>query len=170
MKNNSMRTLIASLATVAMVVVGVDAFAGQGRGGQNGDGGIHHRRGGNCPNDYRNPDLTPEQRQQMDAARQAYVDATQQDRQDLYANRLALRAEVAKRNPDPQKAADIQKAVSELQSTLDRKRLKHIMALRKINPDAGRGFLMGDGGRDGHGMSDGRWGRRGMGHANCRYQ
>jgi hypothetical protein len=65
---------------------------------------------------------------------------------------------MAKSQPDVQKASALQKDVSEMQAGLDQKRLGHIMAMRKINPDAGRGFMM-----EGRGM--GRHGKgRGMGY------
>lgn len=166
---SSMRNVIAGLATVAMVALGVNAYAGKGMGYQN-DGDNQHRRKGGCPNGYRNADLTPEQREHVDAARQAYLDATRQDRQDLYAKQLELRAELAQRNPDQQKAAGIQKAVSELQAVLDQKRLEHTMTMRKIDPNAGRGFFMDHGGRGHHGMGPGMGPGRGMGNGDCRYQ
>lgn len=159
MKTNSMRTAIVSLAAVAVMAVGATAFAGKGMGNQDDDRGYggygnHGRRGG-CAYGQMNADLTPEQREQMDTERQAFFDATKIERQDLYAKRLELRAEMAKSQPDLKKASALQEEVSALQGSLDQKRLSHIMAMRKINPDAGRGFMMNGRGMGHHGMGQG---------------
>ena len=167
MKTNTMRTGIAGLVAVAVIAVGANAFAGKGMGCQDGNRGYggdgnHHRRGG-CGYSQMNADLTPEQREQMDTERQTFFDATKNERQDLYAKQLALKAEMANSEPDIEKASALQKEVSELRSNLDQKRLGHIMAMRKIDPDAGRGCFMGGRGM-GHGMGRGM----GSGSGNCR--
>ena len=165
MKTNNMRTAIAGLVAVAVIAVGANAFAGKGMGCQNsergcGGDGKHHRKG-DCAYSQMNADLTPQQREQMEAERQAFFEATKQERQNLYAKRLELRAEMAKTEPDLNKASALQKEVSSLRGSLDQKRLGHIIAMRKINPDAGRGFMMED--RDmGHG--------KGYGPGHCRQE
>ena len=167
MKTNKLRTVIVSLATAAVMAVGANAFAGKGMGNQDGERGCggwgnQNRRGG-CAYGQMKADLTPEQREQMETERQAFFDATKIERQDLYAKRLELRAEMAKSQPDINKASALQKEVSELQASLDQKRLGHIMAMRKINPDAGRGFMMEGRGMGHHGMGQGM----GYGPDNC---
>ncbi|MCB2144923.1 MAG: periplasmic heavy metal sensor [Deltaproteobacteria bacterium] len=167
MKTNSMRTVIVSLAAVAVMAVGATAFAGKGMGNQDDEGGYggygnQSRRGG-CAYGQMNANLTPEQREQMETERQAFFDATKMERQDLYAKRLELRAEMAKSQPDLSKASALQEEVSALQGRLDQKRLSHIMAMRKINPDAGRGFMMDGRGMGHHGMGQGM----GYGPGNC---
>jgi hypothetical protein len=73
-------------------------------------------------------------------------------RQDLYAKNLELRSELAKDNPDVQKAAALQKEISKLESGLDQKQLDFMLNLRKVAPDAGRGYMMGGrGGMMGYG-------------------
>ena len=77
---------------------------------------------------------------------------------------------MAKSQPDLSKASALQKAVSELQASLDQKRLNHIMTMREINPDAGRGFMMGGRGMGYHGDEMGHHGKgwkRGYGPGNC---
>jgi Spy/CpxP family protein refolding chaperone len=167
MKTNSMRTVIVSLAAAAVMAVGANAFAGKGMGNQDndrgyGDCGNQNRRGG-CAYGQMNANLSPEQREQMETERQAFFDATKIERQDLYAKRLELRAEMAKSQPDLKKASALQEEVSSLQGRLDQKRLSHIMAMRKINPDAGRGFMMDGRGMGHHGMGQGM----GYGPGNC---
>ncbi len=167
MKTNKLRTALVSLVAVSVIAVGATAFAGKGMGNQGddrgyGDCGKQNRRGG-CAYGQMNADLTPEQREQMETERQAFFDATKNDRQDLYAKRLELRAEMAKSQPDLKKASALQKEVSNLQGSLDQERLGHIMAMRKINPDAGRGYMMEGRGMGHHGMGQGM----GYGPGNC---
>ena len=172
MKTRKMRNVMVALISVAVIAVGANAMAGKGMGDGEDDRGYggygqHHRRG-DCPYGQGSADLTEEQREQMKTERQAFFDATRQDRQDLYAKRLALKAEIAKSAPDMQTASAIQKEVSALQADLDQKRLEHIMAMRKINPDAGRGFFMEGRGQGGHGMRGGRGHGMGYGSGSCR--
>ena len=149
MKTNTLRNTIAGFVALAVIAVGSNALAGPGKGPRNDDRGYgyHDGRGG-CG--FRNPNLTPEQREQLQNERKAFFEATAGARQDLYAKRLALRAEVAKRNPDSNRASALQVEVSDLRAKLDQQRLDHILAMRKIDPEAGRGFF-GDGpGMDRH--------------------
>jgi hypothetical protein len=37
----------------------------------------------------------------------------------------------------------LQKDISELESELDQKRVDHMIKIRKLNPNDGRGFMMG---------------------------
>lgn len=175
MKTISLRTILVSLITVTLIAVGTTALAGKGMGNQDGgcnDGGCgRYHRGSGCADG----NLTPEQREQLDTEREAFFEATKAQRQDLYAKRLELRAEMAKRAPDIKKASALQKEVSDLRSSLDQKRLTHIMNMRQINPDAGRGFF-GQGRCDadnGAGRGHGHHGRgdgdgKGYGPGNCR--
>ena len=171
MKTNTMRTVMVSLAAVAVMAVGATAFAGKGMGYQSderghGGWGNQNRRGG-CGYGQMNANLTPEQREQMETERQAFFDATKAERQDLYAKRLELRAEMAKRQPDMNKASALQKEVSGLQASLEQKHLGHIMAMRKINPDAGSGWMMEGRGMGHHGMGYGMGPGKGYGPDNC---
>ena len=167
MKTNKLRTALASLVAVSVIAAGATAFAGKGMGNQGdergyGGCGKQNRKGG-CAYGQMNADLTPEQREQMETERQAFFDATKNDRQDLYAKRLELKAEMAKSQPDMDKASALQKAVSDLQASLDQKHLGHIMAMRKINPDAGRGWMMQGRSMGHHGLGQGM----GYGPGNC---
>ncbi len=168
MKTNTIRTTIISLIAIGLVAMGTTAFAGKGMGGDddgNTRGGYgYHQRKGDCPFGGPAANLTDEQRQQLDAERQAFFEATKTQRQDLYAKRLELRAEIAKRNADMKKASALQKEISGLQADLDQKRLTHIMKMREINPDAGMGAYKGGRGMRDHGPG------RGYGSGDCRRQ
>ena len=156
MKTNSKRATIAGLVAVAVIALGTNVFAGRGMGQRYdgaGYGPQQSRYGWAC--DRMAAGLTPQQQEQMDAQRQSFLEATQNERQEIFAKRHELKAEIAKSEPDPLKAATLQKELSELQGNLDQQRLEHIMAMRRIHPEAGRGFF-----RENQGMGHGR----GMGY------
>ena len=141
MRKNINKALIA-VAALAIVGFGVNAFADWGMGsghmgwGQRG-AGWHH--GGGYGMGYRG-NLSAADIQKMDQERRGFYKATQDLRQSIYEKELALGSELAKENPDTQKATDLQKEISKLNSELDQKRLEQMIAMRKINPNGGRGF------------------------------
>lgn len=164
MKNISLTKGIVILAAIAMVGLVATAYAGWGDGyGHRGRGWGHMGWGGpGYGGDY--PDLTDEQRQAMEQERRAFIKDTDDLRQNLYAKELELRSELAKDDADAQKAAAIQKDISNLEAELDQKRLDHVVKMKKVNPDAGRGYMAGGRGRGGmmgYGPGAGRGGGRG---------
>ena len=162
MKSIHTRNTIVVLTVFALVGIGATAFAGWGRGY-----GRHMGWGGgpgDCPGygyGPRNPQGTPlsdEQIQAVEKERQAFMNDTADLREDLYAKELELRAELAKADPDIAKATAVQKDISRLESELELKRLDHMIRMRRINPDMGRGYHGG-----GYMMGGGRGGMRGYG-------
>ena len=106
--------------------------------------GMHHfgngcQGGGDC---WEN--MSESQIEQMQTERKAFFDATREIRQQIYQKRLELRSELAKKEPDSEKCIRLQKEISALWAQFGLKRLDHILKLKKINPDVGRG-LMGSG-------------------------
>lgn len=151
--------IVAVIATVGFVA---SAFAGWGAGGYgHRGGGWHHMGWGGSGDGYGyNHNLTDEQKKALDQERQAFLNASDSIRQDLSAKNLELRSELAKDNPDAQKAAALQKEISKLESDLDQKQLDFMLNARKVAPDAGRGYMMGGrGGMMGYGPGSGA-GRR----------
>jgi Spy/CpxP family protein refolding chaperone len=161
MKNIKLTKGIVILAAIAMVGLVATAYAGWGDGyGHMGRGWGHMGWGG----DY--PDLTDEQIKAIEQERRAFIKDTDDLRQSLYTKELALRSELAKTDADAQKAAAIQKDISKLEAELDQKRLDHIVKMKEVNPEAGRGFMMGGRGRGGM-MGYGPGAGRGPGGGNC---
>ena len=142
MKNITLTKGIVILAAIVMVGFVATAYAGWGRGG-------HHMGWGGTGYGGYYQDLTDEQRQVIEQERRAFFKDTGELRQNLYAKELELRSELAKDNADTQKAATIQKDISNLEAQLDQKRLDHIIKMKEVNPEAGRGFMMGGRGRGG---------------------
>ena len=165
MKNITLTQVIVVLAVIATVGFVASAFAGWGMGGYGHRGSGWHHMGWGGPGDGFGDSqyLTDEQQKALDQERQAFINATEGLRQDLYAKNLELRSELAKDNPDVQKAAALQKGISELSSEIDQKQLDFMLNARKVAPDAGSGYMMGGrGGMMGYGPGYGNGaGRRG---------
>ncbi len=175
---NLSKTLIV-LTLVAIMGIGVTAFADKGRGkgntryaqsgqgyGQYGCDGSGYRR---YHRGYGNPgfmgNLSEEEVAKLDEERDAFFKATQDLKQNIYQKRLELNSELAKKNPDPKKAKAIQKELSGLKGQLDQKRIEHRIRMNKINPDLSQmsyGFGHKDRGFHGRGM-----GRRQSNQGRC---
>jgi len=92
-------------------------------------------RGYGYPGDLKDEDL-----KKLDEQRSAFFEATKNLHNDLYQKRLELQSELAKQSPDSKKAGTLQKEISELKAQLDQKRIDHMLEIKKINPNVGRGF------------------------------
>ena len=82
--------------------------------------------------------LSDENQNDLAKERQAFFAETKDLRQDIYKKRLELQSELAKKNPDAQKAAALHKDISKLAEEFDQKRLAFILKMKKINPNFGR--------------------------------
>ncbi|MGD8519866.1 MAG: periplasmic heavy metal sensor [Desulfobacterales bacterium] len=155
-------------ALIAILGFSAQGFAQMGMG-QHHYGGMHHGPGwhhqGCGPRGYDSwGNLSEDELKQIEEERKAFFEATKEIRQQLYQKRLEIRSELAKKIPDAEVAAELQKEISALKAQMGQKRLDHILKLKKINPDIGRG-LMGRG-RMGYLMR----GSRGYGGCpNCPY-
>ena len=141
------KKLIIGLTVAAVIGIGTYAFGHMGGGDgyygrMHGGPMMHQGYYGEPGNDYRT-DLKDEDIKALDKERIAFLKATDSVRQNLYSKELELRSELYKENPDVSKAGALQKEISELESELDQKRLDHMIKIRKLNPNAGRGFMMG---------------------------
>ncbi len=106
---------------------GDDECSGYGRG--------RGQRGGHFDT------LSDEEVKKLETERKAFFDATKDLRQDIHQKRLELQAEIAKREPDTQKAMNLQKEISDLKSQLAQKRLEHRIKMKESFPDlAGMGM------------------------------
>ena len=149
------------LTIIAVLGFGAYAFAdwGMGPGMMGGRGhhgpGWHH--GGYGYNGYGDMmgNFSDDEIQEMNSQRNKFFKETENLRQDLYARQLELRSELSKENPDSKRASSLQNDISKLQTQLDQKRIDHMVDMRKINPNAGRGF-MGRGGM-GYGAGPGSY-------------
>ena len=140
----NIKTIIIAVACVAVVAFAVNAFAhgGMGRGG----GWGHHGQGwqyrGDSGPGYDNQ-MTDEQYQQFAEKREAFFKETQDLRSNLYEKERELQNELSKADPDAATASELQREISELQAQLDQKRIDHMVEMRKLAPNAGRGYKRG---------------------------
>ncbi len=173
MKNKIISRIILMLATFALTGIGASALAGWGGMGYGHQGPMHHGWGHHGPGWKSGGDwgpgymgnLSDDEIKTLQKERNAFFEATQDLRQEIYQKGLELRSEFAKKDPDAKKAAKLQKEISRLEADFDQKRLDHRMKMRKISPKVGRGFMGGrpmGPGMMGYGMGPGMMGR-GMG-------
>lgn len=92
--------------------------------------------------------LSDEELKAVQQERQRFFDETRDLRQDIRQKQLELQSELAKKNPDTQKAAALQKEISGFEQQFDQKRLDHMMKMKKIDPEMG---WMGGRGRENRG-------------------
>ena len=146
MQNKRTKTAIAILAGFAVLFLGMDVFAGEGRGCsrysqgkcQKEGYGKGYGHGGYCGR-YATK-LSPEELEKAKAEREAFFESTRELRQQAYHKDLVLQAELAKQKPDPKLAAGIQKEISDIWATIDQKHLEHRLRMQAINPELGRGY------------------------------
>lgn len=161
---NKISKLIPIAAVTALLLICFSAPVSAGRGAATGQPGWRPCYAGN---------LSDEDQKALDKERQAFFNETKDLRQDMVQKRLELQSELAKKIPDAQKAATLQKDISQFKEELDQKRLDFILKMKKINPDIGRmggwGAMDDDDdancpyGRGHHGRHMGRWSGYGMG-------
>jgi zinc resistance-associated protein len=138
MINNYKNKAIMVLSAIAILAFGAYAFADWGMGyGQ----GMHHRGWVNPGYGHMMGDLSEEQIRKLDKERKAFYEATEDLRQEIYGKELELRTELSRANPDAKKAASIQKEISKLEARLNQKQIDHMIAVKKINPNVGQGFM-----------------------------
>ena len=152
-------------------VLGIFALTGYGLA-YDGYGQGHHRGGygmngpGDCPawgdnGRGRGPvgNLSPEEAEKFQEKRTAFFEATRGLRDGLYQKGLELRSELAKAEPDVDRASGIQAEISKMRSALDQERLAHRIEMRKLFPEAGSGYGRGHKGmRGGQGKGRGGYG------------
>ena len=160
------KTIIIAIASIAVFGLTLNACAYDGMGMMGGGWG-HHGRGWHHSGYYDTDDnyqISKEQYEQLEQKREAFLKDTETLRTNLYEKDRELQNELAKDEPDATKAADLQKNISDLQAQLDQKRINHMVEMRKLAPNAGRGF-MGGGHMMGYGNNGGHM--RGYGNGYC---
>jgi len=138
----TLRNVIITIASVAVIGLGVNAFAhgGMGWGGGSGHhgGGMHYQGGYGAG--Y-GDELSKEEHKQFEQKREAFFKETQDIRASLFEKERDLQGELAKTEPDAAKASQLQKEISDLQSQFDQKRIDHMVEMKKLNPKVGRDFM-----------------------------
>lgn len=170
MKKNRIRTMFIVAAVLTLVAGGL-AMAHDGWGGPRGGYGGHmmgyggHMMGPVCGGHMMGygpmmgpgygsgyggyGDLSQEEYEKLEAARDKFFDETRELRRQLDEKRYDIQKELAKENPDRDKITALQSDVSKLRSEFDEKALDHRLEVRDIVPESargGRGYARGYGG------------------------
>jgi len=138
--NNILRNIIIGIASISLIIISINAFAHSSMGWGHHGSGWHHQDGYYPDNTGR---MSQEEYEQFEQKREELFKDTQGIRDDLYEKSRALENELAKTEPDVSKASRLQKELSELQSQFDQKRMEHMIEMKKLNPNAGRGYMHG---------------------------
>ncbi|RLC11556.1 MAG: hypothetical protein DRI24_18640 [Deltaproteobacteria bacterium] len=136
----TLRNVIITITSIAVLGIGINAFAHGSRGWGQHRGNMHYQGAyGNGPVGQMNP----EEYKQFEQKREAFFKETQDIRTSLFEKERELQNELAKDEPDVAQASRLQKEISDLQSQFDQKRIENMVEMRKLNPNAGRGFKSG---------------------------
>ena len=90
-------------------------------------------------------DLSREDNNKLQQAQEKFFEETRTLRDQIQDNQFALNDELDKANPDKTKVAELQKAISKLQSDFDQKAVGYRLEVRKILPEGTRDFGYGYG-------------------------
>lgn len=134
------RNVVVIIAVVTLIGIGINAFAHGGRGWGN------QRGPENCPGNYRGGygnQMNAEEYNQFEQKRDVFFNETQELRAALFEKERELQNELSKEDPDTAIASELQRDLSELQAQFDQKRLDHMLEMRKLNPNAGKGMRYG---------------------------
>jgi hypothetical protein len=88
--------------------------------------------------------MTQEEYARFEQKREAFFKETQSIRDNLLKKGRELDNELAKPKPDAANASRLQKEISELQSQYDLKRTEYMVEMKKMNPNAGQGYMYGN--------------------------
>lgn len=153
------KSMIVITSLLAVTLLAGNAFSwGHGNGGQgcNGSQGYTnsgHRYGGAGQNGAAWNDLSKEQRDELGALRQTFVDETYEVRSDMMVKHQEMRMLMETSSPDRAKLETLSKDVTDLQSQMRSKRIDFQLAAKKIAPELnvagmGRGGFGGKGGNN----------------------
>ncbi|MGD8519829.1 MAG: periplasmic heavy metal sensor [Desulfobacterales bacterium] len=148
MKENTSGKILLTLGIVLIVGFGTYAFAHMGTGFVHRDWmphspGMHHGWSGGLGYGY-SGDISDEEIAALEKERKGFLEAMEGLRNDLYSKELELRSELAKENPDTEKANELQKKISDLEAKRDKKHIDHMLKIRKLTPNVGRGLMAMD--------------------------
>lgn len=136
--NNALKKIIIAGVSITLIIFSINAFAHSGMGWGHHGSGWHHQDGyfpGNTD------PMSQEEYDQFEQSREAFFQETQGIRNQLFEKNRELENELAKAEPNAAEASRLQKEISELQSQFDQKRIAHRVEMKKLNPNAGRGYM-----------------------------
>lgn len=155
------KSMIVITSLLAVTLMATSAFSwGHGKGGGNGSG-----QGYGCSGqEYRAnawKNLSQEQRDELTALRQKFIDETYETRSAMMVKHQEMRMLMETSSPDRAKLETLSQAVTDLQGQMGSKRIDFQLAAKKIAPELnvagmGRGGFGGKGGGNGNGHRQSR--------------
>ena len=140
----TLRNIILTITAIAVVGIGISAFAhggsrGRGGGWDHHQGGMHYQGGkgydGHMGMGYRggygygnDNQLSQDDYRQFERQRDVFFKDTQDIRSKLFEKERELQSELTKSDIDASKASQLQKEISKLQSEFDQKRIDHMVS------------------------------------------
>ena len=166
--------IISSILTISLVAGSVFASGYGKRNGQGQGMGYNQdcpRYGGQSQNQSAVNDLSQEQRDELFALRQLFVDETYEARAAKMQKQQEMRMLMETSNPDRAKLDKLSDKITKLQQQIRDKRIDFQLAAKKIAPELsmGRGFGQGRGKWSNSGDQRGFQGQRGSGSGCWRY-
>ncbi|MDM8535310.1 periplasmic heavy metal sensor [Desulfobacterales bacterium HSG17] len=168
MKKQKWTLMVIGLSLFVAVGFSSISFAGRGYGMMNGQNSGNNRGSWGMNNMYGN--LSDAQITELQKEQQAFFQATEKLRSNLYQKNLALAAEMAKENPDVKMAKSIQSEISDLSAQMAQEQLAHRIELQKRFPElASQASGMGFGRKGNRGTNGGGRGMRNNACPGCAY-
>ena len=144
--------ILTALFTAALLAASASAWDNsQGKQGRNG-------KGMNSPRAQAWQSLSQEQKDQLKALRQQYIDQTVEQRTALRQNKIEIRMLMQTSQPDRDRLVNLAERVADLEKQLAVKRIDHQLAVKKIAPELGCGGPGRGFGKKSHGMRHGKHG------------
>ncbi len=162
MKTKQSRMVLIVIAGVALFGISAYAFADWGRGYGHHGWGHHgpysyHGHMNDYWDGYLGDNFKDEDIRKLSNARKEFYEETRELRIEVRQKELLLGSELEKKEPNAKKVAKLQKELSGLRADLDEKWVAHMIAMKKISPDVGRGYAIGNGPRGGRGFGGYCW-------------
>ena len=149
------KSMIVITSLLAVALLATSAFSwGHGKGGfGQGCGGSGQGYGINGTNAWN--DLSKEQRDELNALHQKFIDETYETRSAMMVKHQEMRLLMETSSPDRAKLDTLSQAVTDLQSQMRSKRIDYQLAAKEIAPELN---FAGMGGRGGYGGKGGKGG------------
>jgi zinc resistance-associated protein len=137
LKKSNLILFIMIFSLSAILLLGVNSFADKGQArygkdcGNYGQGFVQDREKRNY-----SKNISDDVIKKIGEEKNDFYEKTKDLRLDLREKKLALATELKRISPDINKASSIQKEISMIESNIDQIRIKHIVLIKKIAPDA----------------------------------
>ena len=132
------KSMIVITSLLAVALMATSAFSrGHGNGGGQGCGGSGQGYGMNGNNAWN--DLSTDQRDELTALKQKFIDDTYELRSDMMVKHQEMRMLMETSSPDRAKLETMSQAVTDLRGQMQSKKIDYQLAAKKIAPELNMG-------------------------------